>query len=90
MYPNFRASLVAQGVKNLPAMQETWIWSLDQEDPLGKGFNVNIEVLGNTKINTLLFEKHLFYSFEAIYNQVINKWRIDIHFICFLRKTLSY
>ena len=23
-------------VKNLPAMQETWIWSLDQEDPLEK------------------------------------------------------
>ena len=24
-------------VKNLPAMQETWIGSLDQEDPLEKG-----------------------------------------------------
>ena len=30
-------SLVAQMVKNLPAMQETWIWSLSQEDPLKKG-----------------------------------------------------
>ena len=27
------ASLVAQMVKNLPAMQETWVWSLGQEDP---------------------------------------------------------
>ena len=26
-------SLVAQTVKNLPAMQETWVQSLDQEDP---------------------------------------------------------
>ena len=26
-YQNFRASLVAQLVKNLPAMQETWVWS---------------------------------------------------------------
>ena len=32
-----RASLVAQTVKNLPAMQETWIRSLGQEDPLEKG-----------------------------------------------------
>ena len=31
------ASLVAQMVKNLPAMQETWVWSLGQEDPLEKG-----------------------------------------------------
>ena len=31
-----RASLVAQLVKNLPVMQETWVWSLDQEDPLEK------------------------------------------------------
>ena len=31
------ASLVAQLVKNPPAMQETWIRSLDWEDPLEKG-----------------------------------------------------
>ena len=30
-------SLVAQMVKNLPAMQETWVWSLGQEDSLEKG-----------------------------------------------------
>ena len=29
------ASLVAQMVKNLPTVQETWIQSLDWEDPLG-------------------------------------------------------
>ena len=29
-------SLVAQLVKNLPAMQETWIQSLGWEDPLEK------------------------------------------------------
>ena len=28
---------MAQLVKNLPAMQETWIQSLDWEDPLEKG-----------------------------------------------------
>ena len=31
-----RASLVAQRVKRLPAMQETWVRSLGQEDPLEK------------------------------------------------------
>ena len=31
-----RASLVAQSVKNLPAMQETWVQFLGQEDPLEK------------------------------------------------------
>ena len=30
------ASLVAQLVKNLPAMWETWVWSLGWEDPLAK------------------------------------------------------
>ena len=31
------ASLVVQLVKNLPAMWETWVRSLDGEDPLEKG-----------------------------------------------------
>ena len=31
-----RASLVAHVVKNLPAMQETWLRSLGQEHPLEK------------------------------------------------------
>ena len=30
------ASLVAQRVKRLPAMQESWVQSLGQEDPLEK------------------------------------------------------
>ena len=33
---NFWASLVAQMVKNLPAIQETWVRSLGWEDPLEK------------------------------------------------------
>ena len=31
------ASLVAQTVKNLPALRETWVQSLGQEDHLEKG-----------------------------------------------------
>ena len=37
MYPNIeRVSLVVQLVKNLPAMQETWVSFLGREDPLEK------------------------------------------------------
>ena len=32
----FRASLVAQMIKHLPAMWETWVQSLGWEDPLEK------------------------------------------------------
>ena len=34
---HLRASLVGQTIKNLPATQETQVWSLRQEDPLEKG-----------------------------------------------------
>ena len=33
----FEIFLVAQMVKNLPAMQVTWVQSLSQENPLEKG-----------------------------------------------------
>ena len=39
------ASLVTQMVKNLPAMQETRIRSLDQEDPLEKGMGTHSNIL---------------------------------------------
>ena len=39
------ASLVAEMVKNLPAMQETWVQSLDWEDPLEKGTAAHSSVL---------------------------------------------
>ena len=36
--PEFREdSMVAQTVKNLPSVWETWVWSLGWEDPLDKG-----------------------------------------------------
>ena len=40
-----RASLVAQMVKHLPAMQETWVQSLDWEDPLEKGMATHSSIL---------------------------------------------
>ena len=41
----FRASLVAQLVKNLPAMQETQVQSLGWEDPLEKGMATYSSIL---------------------------------------------
>ena len=39
------ASLVAQMVKNLPAMQETQVQSLGQEDPLEGGMAIHFSIL---------------------------------------------
>ena len=40
-----RASLVAQTVKNLPTMWETWIQTLVWEDPLEKGTATQSSIL---------------------------------------------
>ena len=40
-----RASLIAQLVKNLPAMQDTWVRSLGWEDPLEKGKATHSSIL---------------------------------------------
>ena len=41
----WRASLVAQMVKNLPAVQETRVQSLGREDPLEKGMATHSSIL---------------------------------------------
>ena len=41
----WRASLVAQRVKHLPAMQVTWVRSLGQEDPLEKEMATHSSIL---------------------------------------------
>ena len=61
------ASLVAQLVKNTPAMQETWVQSLGWEDPLAKGKATHSSILawripwtvhGVTKSRTQLSNFH--------------------------------
>ena len=44
-FPSNRASLVTQTVKNLPALQETWVRSLGWEDPLEKGMATHSSIL---------------------------------------------
>ena len=41
----YRTFLVAQMVKNLPALQETWVWSLGQEDLLEKEMATHSSIL---------------------------------------------
>ena len=43
--PKTTASLVAQTVKNLPAMQETQVQSLGREDPLEKEMATHSSIL---------------------------------------------
>ena len=38
-------SLVAQTIKNLPAMLENWVQSLGREDPLEKGMATHSSIL---------------------------------------------
>ena len=45
IYATYGASLVAQTVKNLPAMQETWVQSLSWEDPLEEGVATHSSIL---------------------------------------------
>ena len=45
IYLGYISSLVAQIVKNLPAMRETWVRSLDQKDPLEKGMTTHSSIL---------------------------------------------
>ena len=45
-HSNKQATLIAQLVKNLPAMQETLVRFLGQEDPLEKGWPTHSNILG--------------------------------------------
>ena len=45
VYISHRTSLVAQSVKNLPAVEETWARSLGQEDLLGKEMATHCSIL---------------------------------------------
>ena len=68
LLPYMWVSLVAQLVKNLPAMQETWVRSLGWEDPLEKEKDTNSSILvwripwtivhGVTKSQTRLRDFH--------------------------------
>ena len=65
------ASLVAQLVKNPPAIRENWVWSLGWEDPLEKGMANHSSILAWrvpwTKRQTLLNDFHITNSVYSKY-----------------------
>ena len=66
---------MVQLVKNLPAMLETWVRSLDWEDPLEKGKATHSSVL---KLDKAYVTSLLFLS------RFINKYIPNISFFCIL------
>ena len=61
-FAELQASLVAQLVKNLPTMRETWVRSLGWEDPLEKGKVTHSQYSG------------LENSMDCIAHRVAKKW----------------
>ena len=74
------ASLVAQLVKNLPAMQETWVWSLIWENPLEKGKATYSSILA-WRIPWTVRDGHYWvtFTFTFLYN---NSWQEISRNIC--------
>ena len=52
--------MVAQMVKHLPAMQETWVWSLGWEDPLEK------------EMQSITDKLYIFFSWAILFHMIIS------------------
>ena len=89
------ASLLAQLVKNLPAMWERWIWSLGCEDPLEKGTVTHASILawripwtiahGVAKSWTWRSKLHFHFSFECHWwalSTIATNPRKGVHKLC--------
>ena len=72
-------SLVAQLAKNLPAMQETWVWPLGWEDPLGKGNGYPLQYTG--------LENSMDYIVHGVTKS--QTWLNDFHFLLCMKCTLG-
>ena len=69
-----RASLMAQLVKNPPAMWETWVWSLGWEDPQEKGKATHSSIL--EKKSSICSCLLIFLEKEMATHSSILAWRI--------------
>ena len=77
----YQASLVAQMLKNLPAMQETQVWSLGWEDALEKGMVIHstISIKSRNDIRANLFYPWL--SSEGIYMLLVRDRKTSMKLI---------
>ena len=64
------ASLVAQMVKNLPAMSEAWVQSLGLEDPLEKEMATHSNILGEYLENSMERER----AWQTTIHGVTKSW----------------
>ena len=69
-----RCFLMTQTVNNLPAIQETWVWSLGWQDPLETGMATHSSIMEN---NTL--ENDLENSMDCIFHEITESWTQEWH-----------
>ena len=82
-------SLVAQLVKNPPAIWETWVWSLDWKDPLEKGMATYSSILAwripwtkkSGKLQSMGWQRvrHDWATFTFTFQRCLIYWRKKIH-----------
>ena len=80
------SSLVSQMVKNLPAIWETWVQSLGQEDPLGKEMETHSNILA-WRIPWALQSMG---SQRVGNNWVTNTFTFNSHDIWFIKNSFPY
>ena len=68
-----RPSLIAQLVKNSPAMQETWVWTLVWEDPLEKGKATHFRILAWRIPWTVVSQRVEHYWATFTFNLLLNQ-----------------
>ena len=72
-----QASLVAHLVKNLPAMQETWVRSLGWDDPLEKGTATHSSILAWRTPWTTVGLKLNIHKTKIMASSPITLWLMD-------------
>ena len=70
------ASLVAQMVKNLPVMQETWVWSMGWEDPLEKALVTHSSILAWRPLGSCFVPSSVIIALKCV--SMLNCGKIDI------------
>ena len=68
------AYLVAQLVKNLPAMRDTWVWSLDWENPLEKGKATHSGILTWRIPRTIVHGSHKVSDMTERLSHITPRW----------------
>ena len=92
------ASLVAKLVKNPPAMQETWVWSLDWEDPLENGKATHFSILAwripwtvQAMESQRVGHDWATFAFSFLLFLWSNRhWQFDLWFLCLFKIQLEH